>query len=276
MACSPLSEFQFTLGWVLLASTVLLAYAPQWIKQCRLRSHIGMSLSNYLCATLVSLLQLLNYMCCKYADTFCCCQGAHTPRQCLAALQPVIQTALALLCYVVVVALYFIHFDRRGLAALGRSVEEELGRARRRLVLAAGSALLLLAAPAAIALASDGVRSRATHAYGVAAEVAASLMLATHWSLQMWETWEVRSIGSLSLFGLMIGCIGNLLNAYSLGVHGGVVVGTSNFVAALMIGATCTLGCYVERCKQQDRKALQERLAATLGGSGATRGGSGT
>lgn len=246
MACNPLNEFQFALGWVVIICTVLLAFAPQWLKQCRMRSHIGMSLPNFLCGTIVSFLQILNYFCCKYADTFRCCGSAHTTRQCLAAVEPVLQIVLPFVCYLVVLALYFAYFDLNSLTSRGLHATAELGRARVQLISMLVVMLLLAAFLAVLMLASGGIESPNVYMYGVVSEVVASIVLATHWSLQMWETLELRSVGSLSLFGLMIGCIGSFLNAYSLSVHGGVAVGASNLVAAIMIGATCALGVYVE------------------------------
>lgn len=212
-----------------------------------------MSLSNFLCAILVSLLQFLNYICCKHDDTFGCCGGGRAIRRCLASLQPVLQTAFACLCYVVVVVLYFVFFDRQGLVVRGRNGAKELAWARVKLFVACLIALMLVIVLLALVAFTGGTGSAAVYNYGVFAEVTASIMLVSHWFLQMWETWSVQSIGSLSIFGLMVGCIGNLLNAYSLGIHGGFTVAASNLVAGLMIGCTCALGIYVEkiRCPAQ-------------------------
>lgn len=260
MACSPLSNFQFSLGWVLLACTVFLAYAPQWIKQWRRKSHIGMSLSNFLCATLVAFLQLLNYLCCQSQDTFKCCRGSHTIRQCLAALQPLMQAASACICYVIVVALYFIFFDVQGLVSRGRDGSKEFVFARRKLLVATVILAALILALVAL-LWATGWESAIVWRYGIFNEVVASVILLSHWLLQMWETWSLQSVGSLSVFSLIIGCIGNLLNAYSFGVHGGFAVAASNLVAGIMIGCTCALAGYVEML---ERRRAADPLARSL------------
>ena len=59
-----------------------------------------------------------------------------------------------------------------------------------------------------LALTGGGIESNPVYVYGVALEIVASVLLATHWTLQLWETWILQSVGSLSLFSLFAGSTG--------------------------------------------------------------------
>merc|ERR1712187_170640 len=102
-----------------------------------------------------------------------------------------------------------------------------------------------------------GFESSLVQAYGIAMGVVSSLILATHWSLQIWETWELQTIGNLSLFSLFLVVGGSLLTAYSVGIHGGFFVALSYIVSSVMMGTELALGFYLRHRRPARDRSLQ-------------------
>jgi len=242
MPCDPLPDSAYILGWLLQVGTVICVF-PQIRKLLRTRSHIGISLSNMLCAAFASLLALLNYFCMQYGDLKCC-DTQFSTRQCLASLQPFIQAGLVYFDFVIGIPMYFMYFDMSGLVEIGRDAVHELSKARRQNV------YHLVASAAAVGLViicsifGGGFESQLVRVCGITMGILSSVILASHWSLQIWETWILRTSGNLSLFSLFLVIIGSLFTAYSLSLHGGLIVALSYLVSVVMMGTELALGCY--------------------------------
>eukprot|EP01062_Namystynia_karyoxenos_P026751 TRINITY_DN20690_c0_g1_i1.p1 TRINITY_DN20690_c0_g1~~TRINITY_DN20690_c0_g1_i1.p1 ORF type:complete len:288 (+),score=78.10 TRINITY_DN20690_c0_g1_i1:123-986(+) len=253
MKCDPLSDFNLGLGWALVAG-VSLMFGPQYYLLWRRQSHLGISLGNLLCATFVSLLQLGSLLCSEWDDSFGCCNSDHTTRQCVAAMAPVAQMSLVELGYLVCIAQFVYCWDIQGLEAVGRDPDAEWAVVVRQLLCWAAASCLFLAVAAGLAGFGGGLENHSVETFGLVLTVIASALLATHWSLQMIETWRLQSPGSLSLPSLFVSSTGSALTMYSVFAHGGWAVAASYLASTVMMGATFILGVYLLYCSRRYSK----------------------
>lgn len=242
MTCDPLSDSAYVLGWLLAVGTLTVVF-PQIRKLLQTRSHIGISLSNMLCAAFASLLALLNYFCMQYADLKCC--GApFSTRQCLASVQPFIQAGLVYFDFAIGIPLYFMYFDTSGLVEIGRDADQELSKAKRHNAYHVAASAIAVGLVILCSIVGGGFESQQVRSCGITMGILSSVILASHWSLQIWETWVLRTSGNLSLLSLSMVIVGSLLTAYSLSLHGGFIVALSYLVSVVMMCTEVVLGCY--------------------------------
>merc|ERR1712217_42175 len=82
--------------------------------------------------------------------------------------------------------------------------------------------VLLAVALAIIVISTGSFSSKGVQTYGNIVNVALCTLTATHWSLQISETWAMRGLGSLSAFVVVIGSAGSVLTGVTFLSHGAV------------------------------------------------------
>jgi len=235
--CSNLSVFNSVLGFALIAGTFI-SYYPQHHKIVKQRSHFGLSLMNFVCGNLVTWCSTLNYIAIEYHSTFDCCGSSFSRWECTNALLSFSQLLSILICSIFVLVLYVIHFDHKW----AEQEERESGRAlgsewrRTKLILIVFLIVhLFFAGLLCVLIFTLGLDASVTHGYGVSLAIFASLLVSFHWLPQIYETYRLKTLGSLSFIMLALQSSGSVLTAFNLSSHGGWDVWLPYVVAAAMM-----------------------------------------
>lgn len=235
--CSEGTNFSFWLGWFLFAAQLPLCYIPQYVKLWQAGTHIGLSLPNTICFSFTAFLQFLTFVCQQFHDIFDCCMPGTNGWQCGFAMAPFLQTVTAWFGSAYTIHIFFQVFDRPGLEAKNYDPDDEHAACMRQVYATVFLHGVLIGIPLVLWLLDGAVDSPRIKHYGAFATIACSVLIASHWFLQMHETWRMQGIGSLSMTTLVFASVGSGISALNFLSHGGIMVAfpfVVGFVAILM------------------------------------------
>merc|ERR1712228_807692 len=163
--------------------------------------------------------------------------GKHTARDCVGAMGPVTQAGCNCVGAWLSLVLFACVFDRKGLARLGLDVTNTLFWARVQATVAVTVTIVLAAILAVLVIMDGSFSSNKVKAYGNIVNVILCITTATHWLLQIRETWILRGLGSLSAIVVIVGSTGSVLTGVTYLAHGAIGTALSQFICAVMMGA---------------------------------------
>lgn len=244
MVCEEVGDISMGFDWFLAVLTIPCAYFPQMLKFCQAKSHVGVSFSNLCCICFCNSMLVSGYLSSKYEETFSCCDAEHSVRQCMGRLGPLVQCLLSLFGGWLVVVFYATFFDRPGLVGIGRDAAACLKRERWQAAALITLTLLEAAVLGSLAGAAGTFESAEVKLYGDVVNVVLCLFIAMHWSLQLYETWRLRGLGSLSVFAMTFTGLGAALTGVMFVKDGAVATGVSQWICssfcfAIIIVGTC-------------------------------------
>ncbi|KCV72212.1 hypothetical protein H696_01612 [Fonticula alba] len=203
------STGDFVLGILLFFGTII-SFAPQHWRLIAKRSHIGLSYSKVILGTFTATCGVGYYSILEFHNAFRCCTDSFT---CFDNLLNFLQLVAIYACDLFILFLYIWFFDFRGLKSTGVNVRREW-----RITLWVMAALIayMIAVFTTVA-----VLAWAFDIYGPAAQTIGSILVLgsaigqlTQWCPQIYTTWKLKSIGSLSLPMVLLQCIGSAITAY--------------------------------------------------------------
>jgi len=95
-----------------------------------------------------------------------------------------------------------------------------------------------------------GLDNSAVQDYALTLSGLASLSLCYHWLPQIYETYKLKRLGSLSFLMIMIQSTGCVLTAYNLSAHGGWTIWVPLLIAAFMQYTLMIVIIYLHVTKQ--------------------------
>lgn len=244
--CSEGSNITFWLGWLLFGAQIPLCYLPQYVKLYEAGTHIGLSLPNTICFALVAYLQFLTFICREFHATFDCCGADMNWWQCGFAMAPFLQTVTAWFGSTYTIKIYFEVFDRPGLEAKNYDPDAEYAACWRQVWATVFIHLFLLLIPVTLVIVDGAVDAPRVRSYGLFCSIACSTLIASHWFLQMHETWRMQAIGSLSLVTCFFSSTGSGISAVVFFQHGGWVPAFPFIVGTFAIAMAMTFALWVD------------------------------
>jgi len=235
-SCPNMSDFSYALGVILIVGTWL-SYFPQQLKLWQRRTHVGLDFQNFAFGQLVTLYLIASYLLLSYRSTFDCCGAGVSLFDCTSAYLALSQLAVSTVCQHICLAFYMIFFDHDFENEQEQEKDLPVGTIWRRTYRA--YILLLLVELVIIGLIpilmnAFGIDSNEVNDYGVAITLTSSVTIAYHWMPQIYATYKLRRLGSLSLVMLFIQSTGSLLVAFSESSHGGPELWLPFVVVAIM------------------------------------------
>lgn len=263
--CKTTNESTFVLSWIMAVLQMPVCFMPQLVKMWRQHTHIGVNVLNQFFASIVCWMSFVGYLCTSWQDTFTCCMPDHTAHDCAGAIAPVIQAFFTWFGTCCIIVLWYKNFDRPGLAALGRDAASELATSKKQLLVTTLLTVLILAVPLALAAAAGSIESKGVTTFGSGISFAMCCITASHWSVQIYETWLVRGLGSLSAFFLLVASGGSLVSGYTY--LSAPFVSLGNFICGTMIGIVLVLGLTLQRIDDKERARTGDSKTPLTGGS---------
>lgn len=244
--CAEGSNFSFWLGWLLFSAQIPLCYWPQYLKLWQAGTHIGLSLPNTICFALVAFLQFLTFVCQQFHEIFDCCLPGTNGWQCGFAMAPFLQTVTAWFGSTYTILVFFQVFDRPGLLFKNYNPDEEHAACMRQVWATVVIHVILIGIPIVLYILDGEVDSPRIKQYGIFSNFACSSLIASHWFLQMHETWRMQGIGSLSLFTCAFSSVGSGISAVLFLQHGGLAVAFPFVVGTFAIAMAMTFALWVD------------------------------
>lgn len=100
--------------------------------------------------------------------------------------------------------------------------------------------------PIALGIIGGAVDAPRVKSYGLFCNGACSALIASHWFLQMYETWRMQGIGSLSIFMCLFSVAGSMVSAVTFYQHGGWGVAFPFIVGTISISMATFYALWVE------------------------------
>jgi uncharacterized protein with PQ loop repeat len=239
--------FDFALGWILVFGSWL-SFFPQHLKIYENESNEGLSFSNFALATLVVALEFLNFTILGFNSTFKCCTAGVSAYSCCAAYIAFLQQVVCFVCKHITIVLLIYYYDEDFGREKDDQKEKPEGFDWKRTKYGTVTLILveiILCVLALIFGAALGMSSAITITYGVFLGICASLIVIVQWMPQIYTTWKLRKVGSLSMSMLVLQSIGCVFTAYILSAHGGWEIWAPYIVAAFFQSTCLCLGFYL-------------------------------
>lgn len=235
----------------------LISYLPQFVKIIQEKSHVGVNL-NCICGnSTANCCALMAFLSLHWHAITGCCGTEHSRTTCATNVLRPLQLIVMYLCSIYLVWLYLTHFDEEKQRQLGAGdTPGALWKsAKRKTALLALSACLIFGAGVIIGFV-EGRQGNSAYASGLS--ILGSVITSVHWLPQIYETWLLGSLGSLSFWMLLLQCGGCILVFFNV-KSGGMIVGIPFLLASLMMFILmCMAGYY--HCVDQDPEVWNEGL----------------
>ena len=212
----PVEGIDFFLGLFLLVGT-LVSFLPQHIKLILKTSHVGLSLYKGAVGTMTATCGVFYFSALQYYELFYC--GANDPFIMFGHIMPLLQLGLILVCDVTILFLYIYYFDLKWYhdndldphKAWTETKFAVLGTFIFQLVIASVFAGLAF---------TQGFGSPAMENFGFALIIGGSIGQLVQWGPQIFTTYRLKRVGSLSLPMIFLQAGGAALTAYFFSVDG--------------------------------------------------------
>lgn len=235
--CHQPSPFYLSLA-IILPIGALVSYLPQHIKISKRKSHIGLNLFCYVGLTLTNCCSMVAFLLLHWQETTQCCGSTSTISQCLYNTLRPLQFVVTFVCAAFIVVLYVVHFREKEEIAMHPKGGGETSRTiQRKIFLLIVVCLLVTISGVGVEYYHSSQGPRQDHAlvvsYTSGLSVAAAIITSIHWMPQVYETWRLQSLGSLSMALLVLQSFGCILTFVSVS-KGGIMIGVPYLVASFM------------------------------------------
>lgn len=205
----PQSNVDLALGTFLLVGT-LVSFLPQHIRLFMRKSHVGLSLGRVIVGAGTGTASVIYFVALESYGTFNCC---NSPLECYSNVLNFSQILTAVLCDMGILVLFVVYFDHEWLAK-NHLNEGKLWRATK---IAVGALLfyqLALVVSVTVLLLGPGPGSPEAEMYGYVFIGVTSIGQVVQWVPQIWKSYTLRHIGSLSIPMVVLQAVGAGLTAY--------------------------------------------------------------
>ena len=211
----PIVGVDFFLGAFLLVGT-LVSFLPQHIKLVMKTSHVGLSLYKGSVGTMTATCGLLYFGALQYYELFYCCPDAFT---CVGHVMPFLQLAMIVLCDVTILFLYVYYFDLKWYHDNGIDYHKMWAETRAAVFGTLLFQVILASVFIGLALTS-GFGSDSMELFGTILIGFSSVGQFVQWGPQIYTTYKLKQVGSLSLPMIFLQAGGAALTAYFFSLDG--------------------------------------------------------
>ena len=260
LVCPPdPTSAELGLGIFLLIGTVV-SFLPQHIKLYQKKTHVGLSISKVVLATMTASTGLTYYALVEnYGAFFCCFDDSLV---CFANVNNFLQLVVIVLCDQVILFMFIYYFDHSWLHEAGLDAIAHWVEARRLSALVLGYQCLL-ALLFGVVVGTTGWNSREGRILGMTLLLVSSLGQFLQWAPQIWRTYKLKHIGALSVPMVFLQAVGAALTAYFfyLDSNDESYTWVPFVIACVLITTLCVLATVYWRRdrKEEKRKESEEK-----------------
>lgn len=201
-----------SLGIFLLVGTVV-SFLPQHIKLYQKKTHVGLSISKVVLASMTATSGMAYYASLEYYDTFFCCHADSTALYCFANVMNFLQLILIVLCDQVILIMFVYYFDhdwlhQNGFDRIAHWIEAK------RLTAVVVLYQVIVALIFGLVVGISGFGSRPSLIFGNVMLLAASLGTFLQWAPQIYRTYKLKHVGALSIPMIGLQGVGAALTSY--------------------------------------------------------------
>eukprot|EP00732_Lithocolla_globosa_P005225 Lithocolla_globosa_v1_NODE_5266_length_1271_cov_11.250616.p1 type:complete len:300 gc:universal NODE_5266_length_1271_cov_11.250616:943-44(-) len=190
-----MAYYDFVIGMIVFSFSIL-TFAFQHIKIWKRKSHVGLSFVWILFSVLGSVSNFTNYLITQYHESFECCTG--DAYQCIANLLPLLNVLVLLVANLILLFQYNFYFDILWLRKMGFDEETKLRRTRLWTFFTLSFCLLCGIVTGMLAEFFTIYGEPLSYLGFILVTIAAVCMV-LQWLPQIYETFKLKRLGSLSL-----------------------------------------------------------------------------